>query len=55
VAAAVTRDGSPIAAALAAVCGALSERRLVVAGVPNLSALAGVRVGMVGVTLSAKK
>jgi hypothetical protein len=55
VAAAVTHDGSPITAALAAVCGALSERRLVVVGVPNLSALAGVRVGMVGVTLSAKK
>jgi hypothetical protein len=55
VAVAVTRDGSPVAAALAAVCGALSERCLVVAGVPILSALAGARAGMVGVTLSAKK
>jgi hypothetical protein len=55
VAAAVTRGGSPVASALAAVRGALSECRLVVASVPNLSALAGMRAGMVGVTLSAKK
>jgi hypothetical protein len=55
VAATVTRDGSPIAAALAAVRGALFKRRLVIMGIPNLSALAGVRAGTVGVTLSAKK
>jgi hypothetical protein len=50
-----TRDSSTVVTALAANCGALSERRLVVAGVPDLSALAGVRAGTVGVTLSAKK
>jgi hypothetical protein len=55
VAAVVTRDGSPIAAALAAVRGAIFKRRLVIMGIPNLSALAGVRAGTVGVTLSAKK
>jgi hypothetical protein len=43
------------AAVLAAVCSALSERRLVIVGVPNLSALAGARAGMVGVTLSVNK
>jgi hypothetical protein len=55
VAAVVTRDGSPAAATLTAVRGALSERHLVVAGVPNLSALASARAGTVGVTLLAKK
>jgi hypothetical protein len=48
-------DGPPIAAALAVVRGAISKHRLIVVGVPNLSALAGVRAGTVGVTLSAKK
>jgi hypothetical protein len=51
----VTRDGSPVAAALAAVRGTISEHCLVVASVPNLSALAGTRAGTVRVTLSAKK
>jgi hypothetical protein len=55
VVAAVSRDGSPIAAALAAVRGALAERRLVVTGVPDLSTLAGVRAGTIGVTLSTRK
>jgi hypothetical protein len=50
-----TRDGSTVVAALAANCGALSERRLVVADVPDLSALVGVRAGTDGATLSAKK
>jgi hypothetical protein len=45
----------PVAVALAAVRGALSECRLVVAGVPILSALAGARAGTVGITLSTKK
>jgi hypothetical protein len=49
------RHPKSLVVALAAVCGALSERCLVVAGVPILSALAGARAGMVGVTLSAKK
>jgi hypothetical protein len=40
---------------LAAVHGTLSERRPVVAGIPNLSALAGTRAGTVGVTLSKKE
>jgi hypothetical protein len=52
VTAAVTRGGSLVAAA---VRGTLAERHLVVAGVPNLSALAGARPGMVRMTLSAKK
>jgi hypothetical protein len=43
--AAVTRDGSPVAAALPAGCGALSERRLFFVGVLDLSAFAGARAG----------
>jgi hypothetical protein len=54
-AAVVTCDGLPAATALAAVHGALSECRLVVAGVPKLSTLPGMRAGTVGVTLSTKK
>jgi hypothetical protein len=53
--AAVTRDGSPVAVTLAAVYGTLSERRLVIEGIPDLSALAGGRAGTVGVTLSTRK
>jgi hypothetical protein len=53
VAAAVSRDGSPVTAA--AVRGTLAERRLVIAGVPDLSALAGTRAGTIGVTLSIRK
>jgi hypothetical protein len=51
----VTHDGSRAAAVLAVVRGALSERHLVIADVPNLSALAGARAGTVGVTLSTKE
>jgi tRNA-binding EMAP/Myf-like protein len=51
---AVSHDGSPVPTALTAVRGALAERRLVVTGVPNLSALAGVRARTIGVTLSIK-
>jgi hypothetical protein len=51
----VSRGGSPIAAVLAATRGALSECRLVVTGAPDLSALAGARAGMTGVTLRTKK
>jgi hypothetical protein len=54
-AAAVSRDGSPVAAAPATVRGALDERRLVVTGAPDLSALAGMRAGTIGVTLSTKR
>jgi hypothetical protein len=49
------RNDSPVAAALAAVRGALSECHLVIAGVPNLSALAGARTGTVGVNLPIRK
>jgi hypothetical protein len=49
------RHPKSLVVALAAVRGALSERRLVVAGIPNLSSLAGARVGTVDITLSAKK
>jgi hypothetical protein len=55
VATAASRDGSPVAATLTAVRDALDERRLVIIGAPDLSALAGVRVGMIGVTLRTKK
>jgi hypothetical protein len=51
VATAASRDGSPVTAALAAVCDALNERHLVVMGAPDLSALAGARAGTIGVTL----
>jgi hypothetical protein len=54
-AAITTRDDSPAATALAAVRCALSERRLVVASIPNLSTLAGARAKTVGVTLSVEK
>jgi hypothetical protein len=51
VATAVSRGGSPDAAALAAAHGTLDERRLVSTGAPDLSALAGARAGTLGVTL----
>jgi hypothetical protein len=51
VATAVSRDGSHVAAALATARGALNKRRLVITGAPDLSALAGARAGMIGVTL----
>jgi hypothetical protein len=51
VATAVSRGGSPVAAVLAAAHGTLRERRLVVAGAPNLSVFAGARAGTRGVTL----
>jgi hypothetical protein len=49
------REGSPAVAALVAVRGALAERRLVVVGIPDLSALVGVRAGTIDVTLSTRK
>jgi hypothetical protein len=49
------REGSPVAAALTIVHGALFECRLVIAGVPDLSAFAGARAEMVGITLSTRK
>jgi hypothetical protein len=55
VATAVSCGGSPIATALAAARGALDERRLVITGTPDLSALAIARAGMIGVTLRMKK
>jgi hypothetical protein len=55
VAATVLHDSSPVAAALTVIRCALAERRLVVMGVPDLSALAGARAGMIGVTLLTKK
>jgi hypothetical protein len=45
VATAMSRGDSPVTVVLAAARGALSERRLVVTGAPNLSALAGARAG----------
>jgi hypothetical protein len=51
VATAASRDGSPIAAALAIVHDAHDERRLVVTGAPDLSTLAGVRAGTIGITM----
>jgi hypothetical protein len=55
VATTMSRGGSPVAAALAAAHGALNERRLVVTGAPDPSALAGARAGTTGVTLRTKK
>jgi hypothetical protein len=55
VATAVSHDGSPVAAALAAARGALDERRLVITGAPDLTALAGARARTIGVTLRTKK
>jgi hypothetical protein len=52
---AVSRDGSPVAAALTAARGALDERRLVITGAPDLSALAGARAGKIGITLRMKE
>jgi hypothetical protein len=52
---AASRDGSPVAVALAAVRGALDERRLVVIGVPDLGTLAGAREVTIGVTLQTKR
>jgi hypothetical protein len=51
----VTCDGSPAATALAADRGTLSEHRPVVADIHNLSALTGVRAGMVEDPLSTKE
>jgi hypothetical protein len=55
VATAVSRGGTPFAAAHVAVRSALAEHRLVVVGVPDLSAFAGTRAGTIGVTLSTRK
>jgi hypothetical protein len=51
VATTASRDGSPVAVALAAVCDSLDERHLIVTGTPDLSAMAGARAGTIGVTL----
>jgi hypothetical protein len=51
----VSRGGSPVASALAAAHGALNECRLVVTGIPDLSALVGARVRTIGVTLRTKR
>jgi hypothetical protein len=48
---AVSRGGSPDAAALAAARGALDERRLIGTHASDLSTLAGARAGTIGVTL----
>jgi hypothetical protein len=53
--AAVTRDGSPVTAALTAVRSTFIERRPVIVGATGLSALAGARAGTIGITLSARK
>jgi hypothetical protein len=55
VATTVSRRGSPVTAVLAAAHGALRERRLLVTGAPDLSALAGAREGTSGVTLRTRK
>jgi hypothetical protein len=55
VATAVPRGGSPVTAVLAAARGTLNERRLVVTGAPDLSALASARAGTISVTLRTKK
>jgi hypothetical protein len=47
----VPRSSSPVAAALAAACGALDVHRLVGTTVSDLSTLAGARAGTVGATL----
>jgi hypothetical protein len=52
---AVSRSGSPVAAALAAAHATLDERRLVSTGTPDMSALTGARVGTIGVTLRTRK
>jgi hypothetical protein len=51
----VARDGSPAAAMLVAVCGALSERRSVVEDVLNFSALTGTRSGTTDDPLTTKE
>jgi hypothetical protein len=51
VAMAVSRGGSPNAAALTVSRGALDERCLVGTDASNLSTLAGARAGTIGVTL----
>jgi hypothetical protein len=48
----MSRNGSSI---VAAVRDTLAERRLVVVGAPDLSALAGARAGTIGVTLRTKR
>jgi hypothetical protein len=55
VTAAVAREDSPVTVALATVRGTLAERRPIVAGALDLSALAGARAGTIGVTLSTRK
>jgi hypothetical protein len=55
VATAVGRGGSPVAVAPPAARGALDERHLIGTDVFDLSALAGARARMVGVTLRTKK
>jgi hypothetical protein len=52
---AVSRSGSPVAAALAAAHATLDERRLVSTGTPDMSALTGARVGTIVVTLRTRK
>jgi hypothetical protein len=52
---AASHDGSPVTVTLTAAYGALDERRLVVTGAPDQSALAGARAGTIGVTLRTKK
>jgi hypothetical protein len=51
----MTRDSSLVTVVLVAVHGTLTEHHPVVAGATDLSALAGARVGMIGVTLSTKR
>jgi hypothetical protein len=50
-----TRDGSPVAAALAPVRVTLAERRPIVAGAPDLSALAGMMARMISITKSTRE
>jgi hypothetical protein len=49
------RGGSLAAAALSAALDALDERHLVGTDVPNLSTLAGARLGTIGAALSTQK
>jgi hypothetical protein len=50
-----TRDGSLVTAALTLVRVTLAKRRPVVAGAPDLSALAGAMAGMIDVTMSTRE
>jgi hypothetical protein len=49
------RGGSLAAAALSSALDALDERHLVGTDVPNLSTLAGARLGTIGAALSTQK